>query len=675
MRNKKRHLHVVLAALLACSQMVGCAGGSSEGESLENPFTKGQEEETSTSAADTEDTSTEAEETEGTKETKETEGTSSGDETKESGRPAGTDPEQNIAQKYFELMGMELADAREYFEVEEDSSLTPEDFDEFMESVFVDSITGDRLTLDQYLKDAAAYGIENISSITYDPGHLIFSEEEKEQANGINEDELKEMLAYPYEELSERQKLVFDKMYYEYLIALWGGEVPDYSSQLGLTSGLIPNLAVTFYEYIFDSEENVKTYARVMDYLPELILEVPELVNKQIEELGYAPTDYMLDTALDAIEELMETEDNPFIDGYNAKIETLNLGPTTNRKYEEANEQFYIDEVIPALEKAYDELEALYGTNPTGQGLCYYEGGLDYYEYVVEDAVGGNMSIDELMTLLDDRMSANVKKLIRYATFNSDAVDQYYDGVISYPGNNNAADILTYFVQSMSRDFPQYEGSSWMVSELPKSLEIDGILAYYLIPRIDATDVNVIRVNASATADDPTTLFMTLAHEGYPGHMLQFNVQQSCGAYSVEQLLSHLGYSEGWAMYAEYKSLDYAEISEALKNIILIDSCINYDLCAYIDLAVNGKGWGVDEIGDYLEASGFEASLAEYLLDLSVGDPGALLPYSVGYILTDEVIEEYVEDTGADYKEAYEAFMSIGTAPFSVVKKYMGTEF
>lgn len=668
MRNRKKHLHVFLAALLACSQLAGCAGGSSGEETLENPFTTKEQEETKESG--TEETKEEE-----TKETsaKENEEPST-DETKEGDQPVGTDTE-SVAKKYFELMDMELSEARAHFEVEEDSSLTPQDFDDFMEGIFVESITGDRLTLDQYLKDAKAYGIENIGSITYDPGHLIFSEEELEQANGINEEELKEMLAYPYENLNERQKLVFDKMYYEYLIALWGGEVPDYSSQLALTSGLIPNLAVTFYEYVFDSEENVKTYARVMDYLPDLILEVPEQVKKQIDELGYAPTDYMLDTALEAIEELMETDDNPFIDGYNAKIEALNLGPITTREYEEANEEFYINEMLPALQKVYDELEELYGTNSTGQGLCRYDGGLAYYEYVVEDAVGGNLSIDELMELLDDRMSANMKKLIRYATFNPDAVDQYYDGEVSYPGNNNAADILTYFVQTMGRDFPQYEGSSWIVSELPKSLEIDGILAYYMIPRIDAMDVNVIRVNASATGNDPTTLFMTLAHEGYPGHMMQFNVQQSCGAYSIEQLISHLGYSEGWAMYAEYKSLDYAEISESLKNIILIDSCINYDLCAYIDLAVNGKGWGVDEIGDYLNDFGLDADLASDLYDLSVGDPGALLPYSLGYILTDEVIQEYVERTGAEYKEAYEAFMSVGSAPFSVVKEYMGTEF
>jgi uncharacterized protein (DUF885 family) len=272
-------------------------------------------------------------------------------------------------------------------------------------------------------------------------------------------------------------------------------------------------------------------------------------------------------------------------------------------------------------------------------------------------------------------LNSHIKKLIRYMTFNADAYEQFEKGDISYPGDDDPEEIINYFLENMSADFPEFPESEWNVSNLPSSLEVDGVLAYYLIPRIDASDVNIIRVNASATADDSTTLFMTLAHEGYPGHMLQFNVQQSCGAYAVEQIISHLGYSEGWAMYTERKSLDYAGISEALKNLILLNSDLSYDLYAYADLAVNGKGWDVEQLEDYLYDIGLNAEMACDIYDMVVGDPGALLPYSLGYILTDEVIEDYVTETGASYKEAYEAFMSIGSAPFSVVKEYMGTEF
>jgi uncharacterized protein (DUF885 family) len=674
MKTGKWKSYVFMTALLVSTQLAGCGSEAGSGETtpesqqMTENTTADEEQSVEDTESDQETTSSEEDDSEETTVEEET-------TTEEPTEPTDTNVSADTTEKYFQLMAMDLEEARDYYQVQENDTLTSEDFDSFLDELFVECVTSDRLTLDQYLKDASAYGIEDIGSITYDPGHLIYSDEEMETMSGMNEDELKEMLSYPYDSLDTRQQLIFDKMYYEYLIALWSGEVTDYTSQLGLTSGLIPNLAVTFYEYIFDTEDNVKTYARVMDYLPELILEIPEQVQKQIDELGYAPTDYMLDTALESIEELMEVEDNPFIDGYNAKIEALNLGKKVTKDYEEANEQFYKEEVIPALQEAYDQLEALYGTNPTGQGLCYYDGGLAYYEYLVEDAVGATASVDELMELLDDRLRSNMKKLIRYATFNSDAYEDYYYGNVSYPGDDDPETIINYFLEEMSGDFPAFPGSEWSVSNLPASLEIDGVLAYYLVPRIDASDVNIIRVNASATANDSTTLFMTLGHEGYPGHMLQFNIQQSCGAYAVEQIISHLGYSEGWAMYAEHKCMDYAGVSESMKNIILIDSDLNYDLCAYIDLAINGKGWSVDDVADYVDELGFDDSIADYLFDLCVGDPGALLPYSLGYIYTDQVIEDYVAESGASYQDAYEAFMSIGAAPFSVVKDYMGVEF
>ncbi len=692
MRKTKKSISVMLAALLVSAQLAGCANDTSSDDTsqtvTESESTTEAEDESTSEEEQGESTAEAESETEG--ETVETENddesesesedesdTESESESDSEGDAETVDALADLStqEKYFTLMAMDLSEAREYFGVEEDASLTSESFDEFMESIFVDVVTSDRLTLDQYIKDASGYGIEDISSITYDPGHLIYTEEDVEESYTLNLDELKEMLSYPYDSLETRQQLVFDKMYYEYLIALWSCDVTDYSSNVALTNGLIPNLAITFYEYMFDTEENVKTYAKVMDYLPELILEVSESVYNQIEELDYAPTDYMLDTALESIEELIDTEDNPFIDGYNEKLEALGLDAETTAQYEEDNETFYIEEVIPALEQVYEELEALYGTNSEGQGLYYYDGGLEYYEYLVENYVGANLAIDELMDILEERLDSNMTKLLRYATLNQSTYEDYYYGNITLPGDGDSESIIEYLLEAMSEDFPTFTGESYTVSELPESLEIDGILAYYLIPRIDTVGENIIRINASATGDDETTLFMTLAHEGYPGHMLQFNVQQSCGAYSVEQVITHLGYSEGWAMYAEYKSLDYADISEAMSNIISLNEMLSYDIIAYIDLGVNGKGWDVDDVADVMDEYGFASAYADYFFSLVVGDPGVYLPYSLGYILTDEVIEDYVEETGATYLEAYESFMSIGAASFTVVEEYMGTEF
>ena len=44
--------------------------------------------------------------------------------------------------------------------------------------------------------------------------------------------------------------------------------------------------------------------------------------------------------------------------------------------------------------------------------------------------------------------------------------------------------------------------------------------AFYLIPALDNTEENIIYINNGHISDD-LSLYTTLAHEGYPGHLYQ----------------------------------------------------------------------------------------------------------------------------------------------------------
>ena len=53
---------------------------------------------------------------------------------------------------------------------------------------------------------------------------------------------------------------------------------------------------------------------------------------------------------------------------------------------------------------------------------------------------------------------------------------------------------------------------------------------------------------AAVSASSPFDLFTTLAHEGFPGHLLQNHVQKGN---LISRLFSCTGYAEGWASYCE----------------------------------------------------------------------------------------------------------------------------
>ena len=55
---------------------------------------------------------------------------------------------------------------------------------------------------------------------------------------------------------------------------------------------------------------------------------------------------------------------------------------------------------------------------------------------------------------------------------------------------------------------------------VPKAMEAHLSPAFYMIPAIDDYQDNVIYVN-QAHMGNTLTLYTTLAHEGYPGHLYQ----------------------------------------------------------------------------------------------------------------------------------------------------------
>ena len=120
----------------------------------------------------------------------------------------------------------------------------------------------------------------------------------------------------------------------------------------------------------------------------------------------------------------------------------------------------------------------------------------------------------------------------------------------------------------MEEDFPPLPkdsfGTSLAVKAVSPNLEEYCAPAFYLTPPIDDTDNNVIYINEK---DSPQglRLYTTLAHEGYPGHLYQTvysnrHIASTKDNY-VRQLLWYGGYLEGWALYVEFLSYDYASVA------------------------------------------------------------------------------------------------------------------
>ena len=186
----------------------------------------------------------------------------------------------------------------------------------------------------------------------------------------------------------------------------------------------------------------------------------------------------------------------------------------------------------------------------------------------------------------------------------------------------SAEDTLAYLQEHMS-EYPKGPDVTYICSYLDESVANDSILAYYLNPPMDDYKHNVIRINGETVGEDDLQLYGTLAHEGFPGHLYQTTWYYATNPHPIRTVTSMIGYTEGWAMYAECDEYLNSTESYEVGQYAFFDTALGYAINAYADLGVNGEGWTSEELNNKLNDIGLNGdALAEPLFDFVVERAG-----------------------------------------------------
>ena len=185
---------------------------------------------------------------------------------------------------------------------------------------------------------------------------------------------------------------------------------------------------------------------------------------------------------------------------------------------------------------------------------------------------------------------------------------------------------------------------------------------------------NVIYINGKYSSNE---IYTTLAHEGYPGHLYQTLYTTSKDLSLIRNLLSYSGYVEGWATYVEYYSYDLSGLNPNLSQLLKFNSAASLGLYAYIDMSVNYDGWGLNEVANYLHDYGIEdEEIIKEIFYAMVEAPANYLCYFIGYLEILELKEMAEDSLGKNFSliEFHDSLLSIGPAPFYVIKEYLFEE-
>lgn len=538
-------------------------------------------------------------------------------------------------------------------------------FQSFTNEVFCQEVASNTISLHYSLKDPGKYGIKDtpvtFGNVSTDSKAAVASLENLQAA----------LEKFSYDKLSEKNQLTYDVLDYYLGMAKKNAEYLLYEEPLGLVSGIQTQLPVLLSEYQFYGKADVDTYLELMKSTPDYFNALITFEKKK-SEAGLFMADYAADTVIAQCTAFMEMgESNYLISTFVERIKGLNLSSAEQSNYIKKNAQMLQSYVLPAYSQMVSAIQNLKGTGKNEEGLCHLPKGQAYYEQVVAEATGSDRSVKELEELTRQQIISDLEAMEKVLQ-TAPAKEAASQGAAAME-ENNPVTILNELEEKTSNAFPEPPETVTQVKYVPEAMEEHLSPAFYLIPAIDNTAENVIYVN-QAHMNNNLTLYTTLAHEGYPGHLYQTVYYAGTKPDPLRNIFNFGGYVEGWATYAEMCSYYLSPLSKDQATLLQKNSSIILGLYALADMGIHYEGWSKIDTAAFFKNYGIkDTKIIERIYELIIGSPGNYLKYYIGYVEFLELKKEWVQKSGEDYsqKKFHEAVLSVGPAPFALVEEYM----
>lgn len=428
-----------------------------------------------------------------------------------------------------------------------------------------------------------------------------------------------------------------------------------YSEPLSPSSGMQTQLPILLAEYTFRSKQDVEDYLALLDQTDEYFASL--LVYEQ--EKARAGL-LMPASSLKSVREQCDTivtkqslaEGTHFLQTtFSERLQLLqadgSLTEAEVQKYLSVNDRLLKTVVLPAYVALGDGLLLLEDESISLTGLGASPQGKEYYEALLVSETGSCRPVAEIQELLTSQFTAEYEAISSLLDSHPAAAQRYADNaLISFPCTN-AAQMLADLQERMKGNFPAVPGETVSVTIKPvsESLENYTAPAFYLTAPLDDTANNVIYINTRKTITD-LELYTTLAHEGYPGHLYQTVYHNrntlNQGHRPAGELLWYGGYLEGWALYVEFLSYDYAS-DLLLEDDLEADAVLvqiekhnrSLQLCLYslLDIMIHYEDASFSKIAKVLENFGItDSSTATAIYSYIAQEPCNYLKYYLGYL-------------------------------------------
>lgn len=542
-------------------------------------------------------------------------------------------------------------------------------FEAYTKELFCQEVSANTISLHYTLKDPSAFGITD-APITFGA-----CTDNVAAICASSENALALLESFDRNRLSKENRLTYDILEDSLTTAHSLAPYALYDEPLAPLTGTQAQLPVLLSEYQFYDQTDIDTYLELLTKTPEYFRSILKFEEAK-SAAGLFMASYSADNIIAECQSFTDMGDSNYL--YSSFAERLKtaagLTDAEKNAYIEANAQCIRDYIFPAYTELKDGLTALRETGKNNNGLCHLPGGRRYYELVAASETGSSRDIPELQRLTQQQMISDLTDMQKILTPEADGSSLSSDlfkeqGTILE--NPDPASILAGLKTKLGEHFPDPPKVSAQIKYVQKSMEEYLSPAFYMIPAIDNPAENVIYINQGRLTDD-LSLFTTLAHEGYPGHLYQTTYYAGRNPDPIRNLLNYGGYVEGWATYSEMMSYYYAPISREQAVLMQKNTSVILGLYALADMGIHYEGWTLLDTVSFFRSYGItDTGTIEDIYDLIIADPANYLKYYIGYVEFLELKKDALKKWGDDFSQErfHKAVLDIGPAPFEVIRE------
>lgn len=544
-------------------------------------------------------------------------------------------------------------------------------FQTYTNELFRQELSGNTLSLHYTLKNPDTYHIMgtpvSLGSYQTDASYVCAS----------LENSLSLLHSYDKSKLSENHQITYEILEAHLTSSLRESQYLLYEEPLAPLTGTQAQLPVLLSEYQFYKKQDIDTYLALLGEIPEYFASILTFEEEKAKQ-GLFMSLSQADAIIEECETFINLQENNYLySSFSERIQSLDLSPKITDAYIEKNSDCIKQYVIPAYEQLKQGITSLRETGTNSGGLCHLPKGIPYYELLVATETGSSRSIPELQQLTKKQIKEDLFSIQKTLSDISDDQPSPSSDFFKSQGavleDSNPSAILSSLKSNLSGHFPAPPNVNVQIKYVSKEMENYLSPAFYLIPAIDNTEENIIYINNGHMSDD-ISLYTTLAHEGYPGHLYQTTYFAGQNPDPIRNLLDFGGYTEGWATYSEMLSYYFAPIEKPQATLMQKNTSILLGLYALADMGIHYDGWSLFDTIAFFRGYGItDTDAIEEIYDLILSDPANYLKYYIGYIEFLELKKEAITLWGEDFSQErfHKAVLDIGPAPFDLIRKHI----